>query len=189
MQTGPYWRMVFRLARRETFSHAQNKIILGLVIAMLATLLQYLLKIRSLNDSEKIALRLFGSYGVVMGGSFLWSLIRTPAALHLNRKQRAPREQHYFDLAQAALKNRGEQAVIALRHLRLSGTITSGKNVGASLPAGIDPFEFRTTLNQLAADGVISEEQSWPMGNRIPSGYDVPANGMDDTIRHGVCIG
>ena len=82
-----YWKTVLRSVLAGTFSHVRNKLLLGLVLSMIALGLQYLLRVRSWSDSEKIAISLVGSAVIVMIGSFIKHLVTVPASIHQKQEQ------------------------------------------------------------------------------------------------------
>jgi hypothetical protein len=78
-----YWGVVSRNAVRETFSHARRKLLLGLMLSIIAFLLQWkVLHLRNWTDTEKIITSLLGAALIVMAVSFLKNLLMGPVLLH-----------------------------------------------------------------------------------------------------------
>ena len=89
MDAPAYWKTVLRSAVSEATSHYKQKIKQGLALSVLALILQYVLEVRSISDTWKIAISLIASAIIVMGWAFLKSLIFTPVLMHQLERQRA----------------------------------------------------------------------------------------------------
>jgi hypothetical protein len=154
--------MVAPMAAKGMLSHARQKIILGVVMATLATILQYALHVRSLGDTEKIALSLLGSATVVMLGSFFYNLIQIPATLYIDPKKkiaRTPSEQHHYEQAKAALKELGESAVMMLRYLKVHRRLTFRASGPPPLPDGMDLKIALSLLEQCVGKMLVTRDQ------------------------------
>jgi hypothetical protein len=83
-----YWGLVFSAALRQTFSHARQKILLGLMLSIIAFLFQWrVLRLHNWTDTEKIITSLLAASDVVMAGSLMKNLLMGPVLLH--RKQQS----------------------------------------------------------------------------------------------------
>jgi hypothetical protein len=157
--------MVCGRAIKEAFSHARNKLLLGFVVAILATALQYALKLRGLTDSEKIAISLMGSAVVVMVGSFVWNLVRIPAMLYVEPPKRTPSNEHHYQEAKAALDELGAKAAVVLRHLKKHGQLTFNApppgvqgppSSQSALPEGTTANETYASLEDCVRKSLVS---------------------------------
>jgi len=78
---------VIRAATRAVFSHARQKVLLGLVLAVVATIIQYVLAIRDWNGTQKMLFSLAASAVIVMVFSFLWNILSTPVAMDNDQRE------------------------------------------------------------------------------------------------------
>ena len=88
-----YWKFVVAQAGRRTLTHAHQKLLLGLILSVLATALQFVLQVRSLSDTAKITISILGSAVVVIVGSFLKHLIFAPPSIHEEQQQRLQQQE------------------------------------------------------------------------------------------------
>jgi len=161
MDTATYWKMVGRSAVKGTLSHFRQKLAAGLVMATLATIVQYALNVRSLSDTEKIVVSVLSSTTAVAIGSFIWNLIRIPAGLYIEPQRRTPLQQAYFDLVRANLENQDPQTAVVLRHLRMATSIVTGMHDAPNFPSGVGQADFMRILKALADSGVVYSQTSW----------------------------
>jgi len=152
MTVSPYWRMVLRKVCAATASHWRNKIVWGMVLGMLALIIQYKFQLRSLGDTGKIAVSLAGSAVIVLAGSFIRNLIVIPAAIYPEPKDRTAAEAEAYATAEAALQKLGSNARIILRHLRRHGRLKFN-HIAPPLPDGMSPSVARRSL-----EGCVSEQ-------------------------------
>src|ERR1039458_3251476 len=82
MDSLAYWISVLGKILIATFSHWRRKVLLGLVITMIALIVQYGLHLRSLTDTEKFGLSFIVASVVVIIGSFFKHLFLVPPALY-----------------------------------------------------------------------------------------------------------
>jgi len=82
-----YYGLVLSAAVRETFSHARQKIALGVILSVIAFVFQHLLQLRNWTDTAKIIITVLGASVVVIFGSFIKHLFLGPVLLH--RRQQA----------------------------------------------------------------------------------------------------
>jgi hypothetical protein len=171
--------MVFRIAVAKTFSHARNRLLLGLVLSVIATALQYLFQIRGLSDTAKIAISFAGSAVIAMVSAFVWHLIVTPAVLYVEPKKRSAVEEYYFQVAKAALVKHGADAIRVLRHLRMRGQL-----IPSTFPSDMEHQKVFDLLKALGGDGIVHEEEV-----RTPAGpglYSSPTAKLTWTISPGL---
>jgi hypothetical protein len=148
-----YWRAILAIATSKTVRHFRAKIALGLVIAVVAALFQFLLHVRALSDTDKILISLFGSAAIVMVGAFLWNLFLAPPEFHnkgalaltdvtnelaaerqrsaallaevelLKQPRRTPADERYFQKVKAAFGAFSENAKLALAYIVEQGQV------------------------------------------------------------------
>jgi hypothetical protein len=157
-----YWKSAVIEAGRHTLTHARRKILTGLILSILAAILQFALDVRGLSDSAKIAISLLGSAVLVMVFSFLKNLISVPpsiderqeAKLHalraqlaaeIERPKRDPAEEYHIQLAEEGLENIGPAGVPLLRHLMIHGTLRFGRH-DPPLPEGLNVRDLHALL-------------------------------------------
>jgi hypothetical protein len=77
------------------------------------------------------------------------------------KPSRTPAEQHDYDVAVRALKEFGEPAIIALRHLRTHGTLTFG-TFAPTLPLGLSLDRTLWAYNACRGDGLVTCQDNYP---------------------------
>jgi hypothetical protein len=162
MNALPYWKLVLRKVFAATISHARNKILLGLVLAVLALIIQYWLNVRAWSDTEKIALSLVVAAVVVLFVSFVSGLVTVPAAMYAEPGNRTAAEEYHYQKAQAFLANRGPEFFDILRHLKTRGNITFRGDLEPSLPPGIDASRATGILKELELEGIVKSQDLTP---------------------------
>jgi hypothetical protein len=162
MNALPYWKLVLRKVLAATVSHARNKILAGLVFAILALVIQYRLNVRGWSDTEKIALSLVAAAVVVLCVSFLSGLVTVPAAMYAEPAKRTAAEEYHYQKAWAFLAGRGPEFFDILRHLKTRGNITLGGAREPSLPTGIDASHAKEILKELEQEGIVESKDLTP---------------------------
>ena len=95
----------------------------------------------------------------------------------LEKPKRTPAEEYHHGMVAAAIKERGEPAKIALRHLRHQGTVTvtanrdSGNLDCSSVPPGIAAKAFCAMLGQLVVDQIVKGMTEYPSFNQTRSTF------------------
>jgi cell division protein FtsL len=77
-----YWRAVLRDVWRGASSHFIKKTALGLLLSVIAMVIQFWLGLRTLSDTEKVCLSLIYSTVIVFGGSFVYHFVLVPFSRH-----------------------------------------------------------------------------------------------------------
>jgi hypothetical protein len=169
----PYWRMVLREVIRRTFSHFRTKVISGIGTSMLLATIQYVLQLRNLSDTEKIAISIGASAVIVIGWSFIKALIHVPASLYVEPGLRTAKEAYHYGKAKEALKDLGMDAVTVLRHLQNHDSLTFVDSTTADippLPQGMNLRDTRALLNACVSKDLVTSEQ---FRSVLPTGFAI----------------
>jgi hypothetical protein len=158
MDALPYWKMVFREVARRISSHLRQKLVFWILTSMMLAAIQYLLQVRSLSDTMKIAISIGASAGIVLLFSFVKALVQVPPSLCSEPKKRTPSEEHYVQMVKDAVTRHGDHAVTLLRHLKLMGAIVFGFGAAPSLPDGMNHSETLELLKLLKAEKIVYDE-------------------------------
>ncbi len=86
LATGRYWYRVFSRAVSATAWFTEEKLLAGLTVALLSLLAKWKPTMNSADIACDVLI-VVGSYGIVMIGYFVWSLIQTPALLDEERQE------------------------------------------------------------------------------------------------------
>jgi hypothetical protein len=161
MEVRAYWSLVLHKVAAATISHWRNKMLLGLVLGMLALAIQYGLHIRTISDTQKLAISLVGSAVIVLLASFIWNLLTIPAAIYPEPKTRTAGEEYHFQRAQRFLLSHGTEFADILRLIKTSGRLVLGKGQ-SGLPPGIDVSRALAILKELQHESIVKGEECPP---------------------------
>lgn len=179
MDVRPYWKLALRQILPATISHWQAKALASLMISLLQLFIQFRLHIRTWSDTGKMALSFGVSAAAVLVVSFVWNVIKVPAAMYVEPKKRTAKEEQHFREAKAALEKVGPDAETLLRHLEKHGSLTFGQ-ANPPLPTGMNYRDTRAFLHLCVDEGLATVVQTMQPGGLEPT-YSI-APGMKSAL-------
>jgi hypothetical protein len=205
MRAPQYWRAVLSDTFKETTFLAINKMLIGLVTAMLAFYFQFKFGLRPWSDAVKIIATVIVSYLIVCIAAFLMNLVRVPALLYSKQETRIATLQQELD--QEISKHSRPAFTGEIRELYLESNwgglppecycavVLRTYLVNHSAPANIKDYKLFVEKENKTYDstGLINANRHWQLAKKrtraLPSGGIAEKMGYEDLLDLSMRIG